>query len=253
MNRLLTVLALTVVGTACDVDFTEPVPSRPHPGPSPASLAGSAHMDTRPGGGFRFFGHLAPGITDHGAVRPVPDDTLRVGTFPLAPDHVDPWGRRSYRWLPEPGLSPGPLRLQAPSVEGLQEVPPTVSFRTYRRVGPDTLFVALDDTLGLEIAPVDGSADPPTSVAWNLSLASAGGLSISRYQESAPPSIIRVPGAWLEWAGGEPLRAQLSVRETWVHDPVGALYRLHLDATSVMEWAIHWAGSDPGTESGSSH
>lgn len=240
MKRLLGLLLFLTSATACQVDFTEPVePTRP--GPSPALLAAHVAVDTRHPGGFWLSAHLAPGITADGSVRTVPDDTLRVLGRTLAPVDVGPAGRRRYQLPPEAGVFPAPLRLEAPAVTGIDAVPPPVHFRAYQRVGPDTLVIDPADTLLLEIAAGDGPADLPARAVWSLTVTSAGGLSISRHEESAVPLLIRVPASWLEWAEGEPLFARLSVREDWVYEVDGVDYRVYLGVSSLAEWIVVWA------------
>lgn len=225
---------------ACDVDFTDPA-TTPPPGLETTRARLIAHVDFHTGQSprFRFNAGLSPGVDADGEFREVPDDTLRLGAMPLSPDRVSPTGQRGYHWLPAPGILPDPLRLAPPPIPGTIQ-PPPVLFRAYSRQGPDTLILAVGDTLRLNIATLGRESDLLQNTLWTLRLSGANGTLTSRGDDAPLPQTLHVPAAWLEWSLGTDMRATLSVQEVSAFDPSDSDYELHLTVTSVVEWVVRW-------------
>lgn len=238
MRRLATAVVGVLALGACDVEFIEPVAREPAP------VVLSARFDYQEGAPWPldFSAYLRSGVDAGGTARPIVDDTLRLSGHALTP-HGTTWdSARLYtaRWAGADELDLESLRMEPPGVNALAEAPGAIRFAVSRRVGPDTLLVAPQDTVTLALDHGPPLSEPALATTWLLQLVTADGFELSRWGSDDPPAQVRVPASWLEWTAGAPIRATVLVQRAWTREAADGDYQVRLAVRSMVGWTLVW-------------
>lgn len=138
---------------------------------------------------------FSPGFDDVGLARPVPDETLRIFGQELEPVEEDEDGVRLYMATRDITAADalGPMEIVPPPVTGTT-TPDPVHWVGLNRVGPDTIHVAPDADVALELLVAEGGTAPIRQ--WFLEMRGAGGA-IRLSADGVPPERLVVPSLWV--------------------------------------------------------
>lgn len=196
------VLASLIFLGGC-IDFVDP--DIPHAG-TPATLQVWLVLNNEQTASTQ--AQLSPGFDDIGLVRPVPDETLRIFHQELEPVERDDDGTRLYQAsrtiTADDAL--GPMEIVPPPVTGTT-APAPVAWVGIRRVGPDTLQLARDADMTLDLHVAEGGTAPIRQ--WFLEMVGANAIRVSA--DGPPPERLVIPSLWVpEPAADGAVRVNLS-------------------------------------------
>lgn len=137
---------------------------------------------------------LEPGRDSRGQARTLPDDSLRLDGFPVAPGEVTPNGMRFYR-ISDVDAQAKAVRVRPPRVSGVDASGGEIEIVPLRVDAPDTLVVTRAAGLAIRLSGL-AAVDEGGDGSWSLRISTGqcdrvGLLSIAGM--SAPRALLQVP------------------------------------------------------------
>lgn len=221
---------VAVLASGC-IDFLDPK----LPPAGPAILQLFIHMN---GAQVQVEAQLQPGMSLAHEWRTIPNDSLLVGTQPVAPKTVHANGARDYSAtvpLPSPV---GPVLIEPPAVDGIPGRPPEIKWYGVRRLDPDTVVLPAGADLRLHIDPTLPPQTPAPSIAqWYLTLV-GGGHQFQLGADGLPPAELRVPAEFLPGDSTSTLSASLLVLHGGIANEPGGNYVLNASFDQHVVWTV---------------